>query len=183
MTSVCTVEKRGNNCMGKRLYVGNLPYNATNPDLKSWFESNGSIVEDAFVVFDRETQRSKGFGFVTVEDSNFQDSLKLNGGDFNGRALRINEAIEKSAGSRPAGFQPRSSFSGAPAPGYSDRYSPPAYQDRGPPAFTPPPSNVRFGDSKPPRSTSSEFDKPKRKSPQEQRRPKNNKRWEDYSDD
>lgn len=79
--------------MGKRLYVGNLPYGITDQDLVSIFAEIGPV-STAKVVMDRETGRSKGFGFV--EMNNDDDAAKaitqFNGGELEGRVLKVNEA-------------------------------------------------------------------------------------------
>jgi RNA recognition motif-containing protein len=88
--------------MGKRIYVGNLPWSATSDSLKSLFSQHGSV-RNAEVVSDRETGRSRGFGFVEMDSD--QDCAAaidaLNGQDVDGRALTVNEARERSP--RPAG--------------------------------------------------------------------------------
>ena len=74
------------------LYVGNLPYSATEADLRQLFEQCGPVLS-AKVVADRETGRSKGFGFVQMDDEAAKAAVqKLNGQDLGGRALRVNEA-------------------------------------------------------------------------------------------
>lgn len=79
--------------MATNLYVGNLPYDLTNDELSEYFAQVGTVVS-ATVITDRNTGRSKGFGFV--EMSSEAESKKaideLNGKDFKGRPLRINEA-------------------------------------------------------------------------------------------
>lgn len=89
---------------GKKLYVGNLPYKVKvngapkairNEDLKSLFEEAGIVVIDAIVILDRDTKQPKGFGFVRVADCDFETALNLNGTEFEGRSLKINEAIER----------------------------------------------------------------------------------------
>lgn len=92
--------------MGKRLYVGNLPYSASGPDLEQLFAQHGTVVS-AQVISDRETGRSKGFGFVEMEDDDAARSAieALNGQQFQGRALTVNEAKpqEPRGGSRGGG--------------------------------------------------------------------------------
>lgn len=79
--------------MGKKLYVGNLPYSMSDSDLESLFEAHGSV-QSAQVIMDRATNRSKGFGFVEMESSQEADAAiaALNGQEINGRALTVNEA-------------------------------------------------------------------------------------------
>ena len=79
--------------MGKKLYVGNLSYDMTDSELQSLFEEYGTV-ESAQVIFDRDTGRSKGFGFVEMSDSGDADEAirALNGTDAMGRPLNVNEA-------------------------------------------------------------------------------------------
>jgi len=75
------------------IYVGNLPYSTTDADLEAMFQEFGSV-ESAKVIFDRETQRSKGFGFVEMASSDDGNKAieALNGNEVGGRQLRVNEA-------------------------------------------------------------------------------------------
>ncbi len=79
--------------MGKKLYVGNLPFSVTDQFLADTFAQCGTV-ESAKVIMDRETGRSKGFGFVEMSsDAEAQDAIsKFNGGDCDGRTLTVNEA-------------------------------------------------------------------------------------------
>ena len=79
--------------MGKKIYVGNLPFTATNESLSEMFASFGKV-DSSKIVTDRDTGRSKGFGFVEMADSSEADAAieKLNGSDFGGRSLTVNEA-------------------------------------------------------------------------------------------
>lgn len=79
--------------MGKKLYVGNLPFSATDASLQETFSQCGTV-ESAKVIMDRDTGRSKGFGFVemTSEDEAKAAISKLNGMDFGGRPLTVSEA-------------------------------------------------------------------------------------------
>lgn len=79
--------------MAKKLYVGNLTYGTNDSDLRSMFEEFGSV-ESAQVITDRETGRSKGFGFVEMaSQQEAEAAIKgLNGKDVDGRALTVNEA-------------------------------------------------------------------------------------------
>jgi cold-inducible RNA-binding protein len=75
-----------------RLYVGNLPYNISDDQLQAMFEKFGTP-GSARVITDRTTGQSKGFGFVEFEnDEQARQALSLNGTDFGGRALTVNEA-------------------------------------------------------------------------------------------
>jgi len=82
--------------MGKKLYVGNLPYSVGNNDLQRLFEPHGSVVS-AQVIMDRDTGRSKGFGFVEMgNESEAQAAIAdMNGKEVEGRSLTVNEARPK----------------------------------------------------------------------------------------
>lgn len=75
------------------IYVGNLPFNATDDELREMFEQHGSV-SSASVIMDRETGRSRGFGFVEMDDQSAGQAAidALNGADMGGRPLRVNEA-------------------------------------------------------------------------------------------
>lgn len=79
--------------MAMKLYVGGLPYSVTNSDLEEMFKPFGDVVSAA-VIQDRETNRSKGFGFVEFSDNAAgQTAMKeMNGKDVGGRSLMVNEA-------------------------------------------------------------------------------------------
>lgn len=79
--------------MGKKLYVGNLPFSATDQVLLDSFAQCGKV-ESAKIIVDRDTGRSKGFGFVEMStDAEAQDAInKFNGADYEGRQLTVNEA-------------------------------------------------------------------------------------------
>ncbi len=79
--------------MGKKLYVGNLPYTTSDADLQQLFGQHGQV-QSAQVIIDRATGRSKGFGFVEMgSDQEAQAAIgALNGKDFGGRPLTVNEA-------------------------------------------------------------------------------------------
>ena len=80
----------------KSIYVGNLPFQTTEEDLEELFSAYGAV-QSAKVISDRETGRSRGFGFVQMDDGDANEAIsKLNGEDFQGRTLRINEAQERS---------------------------------------------------------------------------------------
>ena len=84
------------------IYVGNLPYSATEEDVSGLFAAYGPV-ERVKIITDRETGRSKGFAFVTLGDqSQLNDAIEaLNGYDYQGRALRVNASEPKEA--RPSG--------------------------------------------------------------------------------
>ena len=79
--------------MGKRLYVGNLPYSVTEDNLQEKFSAHGTV-ESTKVITDRNTGRSKGFGFVEMStDAEAQSAIDaLNGTDYDGRPMTVNEA-------------------------------------------------------------------------------------------
>jgi len=79
--------------MGKRLYVGNLPYSVSEQDLTEKFGAFG-VVESATLITDRNTGRSKGFGFVEMgTDTEAQAAIDaINGTDYDGRPVTVNEA-------------------------------------------------------------------------------------------
>jgi RNA recognition motif-containing protein len=79
--------------MGKKLYVGNLPFSATDQILVDTFTQCGKV-ESAKIIMDRETGRSKGFGFVEMStDAEALEVInKFNGADYDGRAMTVNEA-------------------------------------------------------------------------------------------
>jgi RNA recognition motif-containing protein len=90
--------------MGKKLYVGNLAYGMSDSDLQALFEPHGSV-QSAQVIMDRDTGRSKGFGFVEMgSDQEAQAAIAaLNGKEVEGRALTVNEARPKPEGGRGGG--------------------------------------------------------------------------------
>ncbi len=79
--------------MGKKIYVGNLPFSATSESLSEVFSRFGTVASSK-IIMDRDTGRSKGFGFVEMSDAGAADSAiaQLHGSDFGGRALTVNEA-------------------------------------------------------------------------------------------
>lgn len=77
--------------MSKNLYVGNLPFNTSSDDLRAAFEKFG-VVSRAEVISDRVTGRSRGFGFVEMENGADEAIAGMNGQDFDGRVLTVNEA-------------------------------------------------------------------------------------------
>jgi RNA recognition motif-containing protein len=81
------------------IYVGNLPYSVTDDELRGMFEDHGNV-SSARVIMDRDTGRSKGFGFVEMPDgSEAQAAIEaLNGMDCGGRDLRVNEAQGRGGG-------------------------------------------------------------------------------------
>jgi RNA recognition motif-containing protein len=87
------------------IYVGNLPYSVRDQDLMTLFSEHGTV-SSAKVVIDRETDRSKGFGFVEMPsaDEGTNAINKLNGFEFAGRALRVNEARPREERPRTGGY-------------------------------------------------------------------------------
>ncbi len=79
--------------MSNKLYVGNLSYNATEESLKNAFEQCGSVAS-CRIVSDRDTGRSKGFGFIEMSSADEAQSAisQLDGAEFEGRNLKVNEA-------------------------------------------------------------------------------------------
>jgi RNA recognition motif-containing protein len=88
--------------MSRKIYVGNLPWSTTSADLEAMFAPHGAV-RSAEVISDRETGRSRGFGFVEMEtDEGLQAAISaLNGQEINGRPLTVNEARERTP--RPGG--------------------------------------------------------------------------------
>jgi RNA recognition motif-containing protein len=103
--------------MGKKLYVGNLTYGVTDGDLEQMCAAHGTV-QSAQVITDRDTGRSKGFGFVEMgSDQEAQTAIQaLNGKEVNGRALTVNEARPKTEGGGGRGGS-----GGGSRGGYGDR--------------------------------------------------------------
>jgi RNA recognition motif-containing protein len=93
--------------MSKRIYVGNLSYQTTEGDLADLFEKVGEV-ESVSIITDRDTGRSKGFAFVEMGNDDADKAIaELNGTEFNGRALTVNEARprqERSGGGGRGGY-------------------------------------------------------------------------------
>lgn len=78
-----------------RLYVGNLPWSATEESVRTTFEAIGAV-ESVALITDRETGRSRGFAFVEMADDDARKAMQeLDGQDMDGRNLRVNEAQER----------------------------------------------------------------------------------------
>jgi RNA recognition motif-containing protein len=78
-----------------KLYVGNLPFSATEEAVRALFAAHGTV-EKVSLINDRDTGRPRGFGFIEMSNSDASRAMQaLNGKDFDGRALRINEAQDK----------------------------------------------------------------------------------------
>ncbi|HEY4339746.1 MAG TPA: RNA-binding protein [Steroidobacteraceae bacterium] len=85
------------------IYVGNLPFDATEPDLRALFERHGTV-ESVKLINDRETGKPRGFGFVEMAPAEAQAAIQaLNGQQLGGRPLRINEAQERPQRPRQGG--------------------------------------------------------------------------------
>ena len=86
--------------MGRKLYVGNLGYDVSSSDLQQLFASHGTV-ESATVISDRSTGRSKGFGFVEMSSNAEAEAAiaALDGKELGGRAIKVNEAKPRPAGS------------------------------------------------------------------------------------
>jgi len=91
--------------MSKKVYVGNLPFRTTEEELANLFSQVGPV-ESASIIIDRETGRSKGFGFVTMTDDHADNAIaQFNGYQFSGRPLTVNEArpmVKRNFADRPA---------------------------------------------------------------------------------
>jgi RNA recognition motif-containing protein len=84
--------------MSKKIYVGNLPFSASEPELEELFSSHGAV-ESVSIITDRETGRSRGFAFVEMDADAADAAIQaLDGRDMGGRPLRVNEARERRGG-------------------------------------------------------------------------------------
>ncbi len=89
--------------MSKRIYVGNLSYQTTEDDLNNLFEQIGAV-ESVSLITDRDTGRSKGFGFVEMDDELAEKAIaQLNGSELDGRTLTVNEARPRTERSNRGG--------------------------------------------------------------------------------
>jgi len=90
--------------MAKKVFVGNLSFQTTDNELTDLFSQYGEV-ESVSIITDRDTGRSKGFGFVAMDDESAEKAIAgLNGADFNGRSLTVNEArpmVKRDFGGRP----------------------------------------------------------------------------------
>jgi RNA recognition motif-containing protein len=105
-------DKEKEHIMDAKMYVGNLSYDVTQEELQALFEAHGAV-SDVFIVKDRESGRPRGFAFVTMEEKSAMDAAieALNGEEFMGRNLAINEA-------RPREDRPRGGGGGGGGGGY-----------------------------------------------------------------
>lgn len=84
--------------MAKRLYVGNLPFDATTDSVRAAFEAFGTV-HDVSLITDRETGRPRGFGFVEMDEEGAKAAIEgLDSKEFGGRNLTVNEARERQGG-------------------------------------------------------------------------------------
>lgn len=99
--------------MGKKLFIGNLPFSATEESLTQIFTQVGTV-ESAKIITDRDTGRSKGFGFVEMSsDDQANDAIsKLNGTDYEGRPITVAEARPQQGGGNGGGGGGRRGFGG-----------------------------------------------------------------------
>ena len=88
-----------------KLFVGNLPFSATEQSVRALFEPHGTI-ESIALINDRETGRPRGFGFIEMSSADASKAMQaLNGKDFEGRALKVNEAQSKERGGGGGGYR------------------------------------------------------------------------------
>ena len=86
-----------------KLYVGNLPFTATEDSVRVLFTTHGSV-EKVSLISDRDTGRPRGFGFVEMSNADAARAMQaLNGTDFEGRALKVNEAQDRERSGGPSG--------------------------------------------------------------------------------
>lgn len=94
--------------MSKKIYVGNLSFRTTEDELAALFEQVGAV-ESVSIITDRDTGRSKGFGFVSMNDEDAEKAIaQFNGREVGGRALTVNEArpmVKRDFTSRPGGSE------------------------------------------------------------------------------
>ena len=91
--------------MSKNIYVGNLPFSATEADLRELFEQHGTV-DSVNVITDRDTGRARGFGFVEMDEAGAAKAMQaLDGRDFSGRDLRVNEANERRSDRGGGGYR------------------------------------------------------------------------------
>ncbi len=83
-----------------RLYVGNLPWSATEDEIRDFFGGFGEV-KSVTIITDRETGRSRGFGFVEMDDGGGQSALSANGREMGGRPLNVSEARQREGGRGP----------------------------------------------------------------------------------
>ncbi len=91
--------------LSKKLYIGNLPFTATEQELRDLFSPHGGI-DTVNVITDRDTGRARGFAFIEMEDEGQAENAirALDGSDMGGRPLRVNEAKSRTDGAGGRGF-------------------------------------------------------------------------------
>jgi RNA recognition motif-containing protein len=107
--------------VSKKLFVGNLPFTTSEDEVRSLLEEYGEVTDIAFIR-DRETKRFRGFCFVEMDDSEASAAIAgLNGKEYNGRPLKVNEALEREdrGGNRGGGNFGGGKPGGRPGGGYS----------------------------------------------------------------
>jgi cold-inducible RNA-binding protein len=105
--------------MSKRIYVGNLSFQTTEAEITNLFEQSGAV-ESINLITDRDTGRSKGFGFVEMENESADKAIaQFNGTELNGRTLTVNEARPREDRSSNGG---RSRSAGGGRDGFRSRY-------------------------------------------------------------
>ncbi len=109
--------------MGRKLYVGNLPYSATEQTLRDAFGASGTV-DTVSIITDRDTGQSKGFAFVEMSsDSEAQAATQaMNGQMLDGRQIKVNEAKPRENRSGGGGGGGRGGFGGGGGGGYGRRY-------------------------------------------------------------
>lgn len=81
--------------MATSIYIGNLPWSTTEEQLKQLFQEFGNV-QSAKLIYDRETKKPKGFGFVEMDEADAKSAIeKLNASEYGGRTLKVNEANPK----------------------------------------------------------------------------------------
>jgi RNA recognition motif-containing protein len=105
--------------MGKKLFVGGLSWNTNDDSLRQAFERFGQV-DEAKVISDRDTGRSRGFGFVTFSDAEGARKAmqEMDGKELDGRAIKVNEAEEKPRGGGGGGGGGRGGYGGGGGGGY-----------------------------------------------------------------
>jgi len=85
--------------LSKKIYIGNLPFSATEDELRAVFERHGGV-SSVNVIMDRQTGRPRGFAFVEMDDAAAADDAirALDGSELGGRSIRVNEAQDRSGG-------------------------------------------------------------------------------------
>ena len=108
--------------MSKKLYVGNLSFQTTESDLTSLFEQTGEV-ESVSIITDRDTGRSKGFGFVEMGSESADKAIaQFNGTDLNGRSMTVNEARPREERSSNGGSRNGSGGNRPGRGGFGSRY-------------------------------------------------------------